>query len=194
MSYDSRQDTRDHICRVQDLIRVMITNLELRQRDHDQSKLQEPEKSIFDEFTPKLKSSTYGSEEYKGYLDAMKPGLDHHYAENSHHPEHFDYWECDLCFRQYPRGSEVNTCESCLGGQFTKREGFTSVNKMTLLDLIEMLADWKAAGERHANGSMEKSLEHNQVRFGITEQLSQILKNTARELGWIVQEADRCAS
>lgn len=48
------------------------------------------EKEIFDQFTPLLKNSTYGSEEYKKFLTEMKVGLDHHYENNSHHPEHFD--------------------------------------------------------------------------------------------------------
>jgi hypothetical protein len=40
--------------------------------------------------TPLLKDSTYGSEEYKGFLADMGEGLAHHYAVNDHHPEHFD--------------------------------------------------------------------------------------------------------
>ena len=59
------------------------------------------------------------------------------------------------------------------------------INGMTLLDLIEMLCDWKAAGERHADGSMERSLMVNQERFHIGEQLQSILENTARELGFL---------
>jgi hypothetical protein len=59
------------------------------------------------------------------------------------------------------------------------------VNSMSLLDIIEMLADWKAAGERTKDGSMAKSLEINFKRFAIDEQLAGILINTARELGWL---------
>lgn len=64
--------------------------LELRGRKHDNSKLEDPEQSIFVEYTPKLKNSTYGSEEYNRFLKEMKPALDHHYANNRHHPEHFE--------------------------------------------------------------------------------------------------------
>jgi hypothetical protein len=56
---------------------------------HDLSKTQDPELAVFNEYTPKLKDSTYGSDEYKGYLAAMGEGLRHHYAANRHHPEHF---------------------------------------------------------------------------------------------------------
>ena len=36
------------------------------------------------------KDTFYGSDEYKEFLAGMKPALDHHYAENRHHPEHFE--------------------------------------------------------------------------------------------------------
>ena len=151
MSYDSKEDTEDHINRVRELIRHCRENLSSRGLDHDSSKLQTPEKEIFDEMTPKLKASTYGSDEYKMMLDGMKPALDHHYTANSHHPEH------------YPCG----------------------VESMTLLDILEMLCDWKAAGERHANGTIERSLTVNRERFKIDDQLFSIFENTVRELKWM---------
>ena len=149
-TYDSRRDTSSHMLRVTELIETCIMNLVHRAQVHDQSKLQSPEKEIFDEMTPKLKASTYGSAEYKTMLAGMKPALDHHYQVNSHHPEHF------------PKGAD----------------------EMSLLDVLEMLCDWKAAGERHVNGSIENSLKVNRVRFGIDEPLFHILENTVNELGW----------
>ena len=56
----------------------------------DNSKLESPEKELFDEYTPKLKDCTYGSDEYKEFLKGLKVALDHHYANNSHHPEHYE--------------------------------------------------------------------------------------------------------
>lgn len=56
------------------------------------------------------------------------------------------------------------------------------IKDMTLLDLIEMLVDWKAAGERHADGSMERSLTVNRPRFGYGEELDAIFRRTALEL------------
>jgi len=88
--YDSRKDTETHRSSV-DLNLSIITNaLRLRANEHDKSKLEEPEKPIFDEVTSKLKGLTYGSEEYKEQLKNMKVALDHHYANNRHHPEHFE--------------------------------------------------------------------------------------------------------
>lgn len=59
------------------------------------------------------------------------------------------------------------------------------VQGMTLIDLMEMLADWKAATERHADGSLDKSFAHNRGRFGITPEIEAILRNTAVSLGWL---------
>lgn len=52
------------------------------------------------------------------------------------------------------------------------------IDGMTLVDLIEMYFDWKAASERHENGSFLKSLEINKERFNISDQLYNIFLNT----------------
>lgn len=148
--YDSRPDTLIHSQRVGELMVQMVKELLDRATCHDRSKTQPPEVEVFDEFTPKLAGSTYGSEEYKGHLADMGKGLQHHYAANRHHPEHFT----------------------------------NGVNDMTLMDLVEMLADWKAATERHNDGSLTRSFEIQEQRFGLTPQLTGILRNTAEHFGW----------
>lgn len=147
---DCINDTQEHINQVRKFMNEITTELYQRAIEHDASKLEEPELSIFVEYTPKLASTTYGSDEYKEHLKGMQKGLKHHYEHNSHHPEHWD-------------------------------EG---VNDMSLLDIVEMLADWKAATQRHADGDIMKSLEINIKRFGIDEQLAGILRNTIKELKW----------
>lgn len=61
------------------------------------------------------------------------------------------------------------------------------VNGMTLVDLVEMLADWKAASERMATGTgdLARSIRINQERFAMSDQLTEILLNTAAEAGWL---------
>ncbi len=88
--YDSRPDTWTHISRVRELLGEAARDLIQRADGHDRSKLQDPELAIFDEYTPKLRDTTYGSDEYKGYLAAMGEALQHHYQVNSHHPEHYE--------------------------------------------------------------------------------------------------------
>ena len=61
---DQRPKTLEHIRQVRNQLDLIINKLHDRARDHDISKLEEPEKSIFDEYTPKLKNTTYGSAEY----------------------------------------------------------------------------------------------------------------------------------
>jgi hypothetical protein len=154
MTYDSTEDTKAHINRVQVHIAHMQAALDERAALHDRSKLEEPEKSMFDTYTPRLRALTYGSAEYEACRQAMLvAGLQHHYEHNSHHPEH---------------------AADCFDG-------------MSLLDLLEMFADWRAATERHADGSMAQSLEVNRTRDGwnMSPQLYNILVNTARELGWL---------
>jgi hypothetical protein len=145
MTYDSSADTLAHIRRVHELLSHAAEQLIGRAVAHDQSKLLPEEKDVFDEYTPLLKTLTYGSQEYKDALEEMEPALRHHYSSNSHHPEH------------YPDGLD----------------GFD------LFDLVEMFFDWKAASERHANGDIRRSIDVNQKRFAMSEQLAKILRNTA---------------
>jgi hypothetical protein len=155
MSYDSGPETREHINRVRSLLMQVVDDLNKRGWKHDASKLEEPEKSIFDEFSPKLRAMTYSVDpesEYQMALGEMSVGLRHHYEHNDHHPE-FD-------------------------------NGM--LNWMNLIQIIEMLADWKAAGERHAGGGdLRRSIETNQERFGYGDEVKQILLNTAEYLGWL---------
>lgn len=87
--YDSKKDTQAHIARVRELLTGACSELIRRANNHDASKLKSPEKEYFDKFTPKLAGSTYGSDKYKQFLKELKPGLDHHYEKNHHHPEHY---------------------------------------------------------------------------------------------------------
>lgn len=149
--YDSRPDTWAHIHTVQGYVLRIAADLTVRAWEHDQSKLESPEVEVFDEFTPKLRDSTYGSDEYKEFLAAMGKGLEHHYNANSHHPEN------------HARG----------------------IQDMTLLDIVEMLCDWKAATERHADGDIERSIRQNAERFGYGQEMERLLLNTADAMGWL---------
>ena len=148
--YDSRTGTYEHIQSVQNHIMEFIRRMMNRAVEHDKSKLEEPEKEYWDKYTPLLAELEYGSPKYQASLDALEPALKHHYAKNSHHPQH------------YPEG----------------------INDMTLMDIVEMFCDWKAATERQNDGNIRKSLAHNKKRFSISPQLHKIFLNTVKELGW----------
>jgi hypothetical protein len=89
MSYDSTIDTTLHINRVRFLLGQCAITLLERGARHDASKLEEPEKAIFDTVGNRLATITYAGEEYKHSLADLKTALDHHYAHNAHHPEHY---------------------------------------------------------------------------------------------------------
>lgn len=147
---DSTVEVTEHIARVRQCIEEVRENLDRRGLLHDRSKLVPPEKEAFDEMAGVIGGLTYGSEEYKAHLAKLKPALEHHYAHNSHHPEH------------YPNG----------------------IDGMSLLDLVEMFCDWKAATERHADGCLERSIEFNRTRFKMSDQLVSVFENTRKEMGW----------
>ncbi len=138
-------ETLRHIERVRNLLNYVIKELLERAEQHDQSKMERPEVSLFTEMTDKLATCTYGSDEYEGYRKKLKPALEHHYARNRHHPEHF-------------------------------AEG---IKEMNLIDLLEMLVDWKSSSERHHDGNIRKSIDHNSKRFDMSAQLTRIFHNTA---------------
>jgi hypothetical protein len=146
MKYDSTAETLKHIKQVNDFLINFSIELLKRAQKHDLSKLESPEKELFDEMTPILENLEYGSVEYYKSLEKLKPALDHHYDNNSHHPQY------------YPNG----------------------VNDMTLIDLIEMFCDWKAAVLRTKNGDIEKSIQINANRFDLSNQLTEIFTNTLK--------------
>lgn len=194
MNYDSTSDTKAHIARVAQLLNEFAAEINRRGFVHDQSKLMDPEKALFDEYTPKLKDCTYGSDEYKGFLSALKPALDNHYAKNSHHPEHYPY-HCPACYSQFtfeeynaaPTTSadcEARYCPKCcaFGGIIYEtdlmRKPNLGISGMDLFDVVEMFFDWKAASERMETGDIRKSIEFNRDRFLMDPQLVRIFNNT----------------
>lgn len=144
------QDTLKHIHRVAILLQEVIDKLFQRGLKHDVSKLSEPELLAFTQYTPLLKETKYGSEEYIQCLKNMKEAIDHHYKNSPHHPEFYKH----------------------------------GITEMNLLDIFEMLADWKAASERMKDGSLENSIIQNQKRFGYSNELRTLLLNTIKHLSW----------
>lgn len=137
--------TMRHIEAVRNYLNTVIKELLNRGEQHDQTKLESPEIELFDKYTPLLKSLVYDSPEYKESLKNLKVAIDHHNANNRHHPEHFKH----------------------------------GINDMTLIDIIEMLVDWKASSMRQNDGNILKSIEINQKRFKYNNQVKKILENTA---------------
>jgi hypothetical protein len=173
--------TLKHIKKVEETIFKVIKDLLDRSIHHDRSKLESPEVEIFEEYTPKLKDCTYGSDEYKQYLKEMKVALDHHYFYNRHHPEFFKVYKCGCQEYNYLPKYKHNICPEC-NQKIKLLYKNSDISQMNLIDLIEMLCDWYAASLRHANGDIFKSIELNQERFGYSDELKQIFTNTIKDL------------
>lgn len=140
---DVEQDTQLHISAVGAFLTKVRGEIRERARQHDASKLESPEKEMYEVWRPRLDSMDIESQEYKEALAQMGDGLKHHYAVNRHHPEHFE----------------------------------NGVYEMNLIDIIEMVCDWKAAAARKGE-SVNMAWAAN--RFTIVEgsQLYCIIKNT----------------
>lgn len=142
--HEAYVSTIGHKEAVAELMNEIARVIRQRGKDHDDSKLEDPEFKYFSKYTPLLSKMTYGSEEYNKCLAELKPALEHHYANSRHHPEHF-------------------------------KDG---IKDMNLVDIIEMFVDWYCASKRQMNGNIRKSIEHNQSRFGISDDLASILINS----------------
>jgi len=142
---ESKLETIAHIELVRKYIKVVVDKLIQRGINHDKTKLESPEAEGFAKVNERLKTLTYGTPEYDENLKELQTTLDHHYAKNKHHPEHYK----------------------------------NGINDMTLIDILEMMADWKASTYRQHDGNLLQSLDKNAKRYNISPQLLKILKNTA---------------
>lgn len=52
------------------------------------------------------------------------------------------------------------------------------IQGMNLIDLLEMICDWFASTKRQKNGNIYQSIEINQKRFGYSNEIKEILRNT----------------
>lgn len=87
LNHDSA--TLKHINEVRANLWQLITELDKRAQEHDASKFQEPERSIYAANLPKLGKTVYGSPEYKALMEESRVAIDHHYSKNRHHAEHW---------------------------------------------------------------------------------------------------------
>ena len=87
--YDSGPETIEHQRDVARLLMKFASQLLERAREHDESKLGPVEKPIFDAVLPTIKGSEVGRYSYEEGKAKLGEALEHHYAANRHHPEHF---------------------------------------------------------------------------------------------------------
>jgi len=66
----------------------------------------------------------------------------------------------------------------CLLLKKIKRE--IEIKLLDLIDLIEMVCDWKASTLRHNDGNILTSIDKNQDRFGYSSDMAGCFKNTVK--------------
>lgn len=133
----------------------LISKLEERSIIHDVSKFQEDEFDGFVEADEMQLYKEYGSSDYHKKLKENK-GIALHLKRNTHHPE---YYEDDA-------------------------EGVTGLNgidKMSFLDIVEMVIDWKSASETYGSDFMA-SIDYSFERFKCSEQQKWLIKMIAKDL------------
>lgn len=114
-----------------------------RAENHDKSKLEEPELSMW-KAMDKEPRYEYGTSEYENKLKRYKKLFDHHYKHNRHHPEHFQF----------------------------------GISDMTLVDLMELLADWMGYKDIVTVSDAIKVCEQQMKRYKFPEELRSIFTNT----------------
>lgn len=144
----TENEIRKHILLVRNLLNKMVVEILQRSDSHDQSKLSSPEIEYSLKYTQKLKDAQYGSPEYLAVQEKMNEALEHHYACNRHHPEHFK----------------------------------NGIQDMNLIDILEMFCDWAIASQQHPKGDIYQSVEVNQQRFGYSDDLKEIFRNSIKLL------------
>jgi hypothetical protein len=82
-------ETVKHIRLVQHYLNKFAKALINRGEVHDETKLHSPEVELFAEYTDQLAKFTYNSEEYNECKKKLAPALEHHFAREKHHPEHW---------------------------------------------------------------------------------------------------------
>lgn len=92
---DTESYIKSHINRVRQKIYVLINGLNERAINHDKSKLEEPEFSLWKKMDQEPRYP-YGSPEYKDKVKRYSKLFDMHYEKNPHHPEHFQNGISDM--------------------------------------------------------------------------------------------------
>lgn len=148
-----------HVARVGELLAQFAAELIERAGVHDRSKFTVEELvslARLDELIAAEGNVPFGSPEYEQRKKLLGPMLEHHYRENSHHPEHYSV--------AYGGNHEIG------------------VEGMDLFDLMEMVVDWKAASERGEAPAI--GLKAGCDKYKISLQLEKIMRNTVDRLGW----------
>lgn len=185
--------TNNHIALVQKAAAIIVAafpefkgSLPERVKDHDQSKLQEPERTPYIEITWRHKLENEKGEfdpiNAKGYQspgsltkeDENKATL-HHITTNEHHPE---YWLEDK------DDANINAKDR------DKSDKVVDVSKMPDVAVAEMIADWQAMAEEvKRNTTREWYNKQKDVRWHFSEEQDKLIDKLIKVFEVGIKEA-----
>ena len=145
-------ETRKHQLRVAELLLKCAQNLISRAMQHDKSKLESLEFDVFVKYTPRLKGMSYSTDPDSEYQKCLR--------------------EMRPALAWHYQSNDHHP----------EHFGDVGISGMNLMQLLEMICDWKAATERHSDGDIMRSIDQNKVRFKIDPQLEAILIKTAEKI------------
>jgi hypothetical protein len=112
--------------------------------------------------------SKFGDDEFLGYLAVLDDIRKYPYGT----PEH------EEMRKKHAKVFETHYVKNRHHPEYHKN----GIEDMTLIDLVELLIDWKAASMRQENGgNITNSIEVAKTKYNIHPQLVKILENTAKE-------------
>ena len=79
-----------HIQEVQSNLEKMCHILRERGLNHDKTKFCDLEFDSFVKTHDKFKNANFGTKEYKECVDMIRPAIDHHHKNNSHHVDFYE--------------------------------------------------------------------------------------------------------
>jgi len=148
-------ETHIHISRVNHFLNKFITSLLKRGEEHDSSKFEDPELSILATYTPMRAEKKDNKSQSYGTKEYKETKKKMQVALDHHYTVNSHHPE--------------HYSDGVLG--------------MNLLDLVEMLCDWRAATERNPDGDIRKSIKINAAEKNIPESIVRILENSVNILG-----------
>ena len=144
------ETTKKHILRIQELLTHAAEELMARGRVHDASKLQSPESEKFSKYDD-LSNIDYNSEEYWKQMKFLEAALKHHYAHNTHHPEHYangidgmDLFDVIEMFFDWKASSERHENGSMQNSIKANKERFKMSDQLTKIfeNTERITTDW----------------------------------------------------
>ena|SRR5260221_9161555 len=94
------KDLVDHKGRVAGYLQMVANALFRRAAIHDNSKFMPEEYEPYDKAFPELQKYAFGTKELQAVYDKIRPALQHHFAFNDHHVEHFEHGVNDMTLIQ----------------------------------------------------------------------------------------------